>query len=263
MSSIFTLLSQAAYGVTFEELRNGFNLRDNKTATATEYFERNKQLLSNAGETTLTIANQIYVHQHYSLNPTFKQVAVKKFSSGIESVDFCNSDESARIINNFVEEKTRKKIRDIIEASSIRCAFDRMILINAIYFKGNWLYQFDEKLTKNDVFYPNEIDAIYVDFMNIRKRFNVLHLDELNARALELKYANSKFSFVIVLPNKFTGLAALESKLKNYDLMKDFMDFDSGSKKDYVVKVPKFKVEYDIKLNKILINVSVIKNVWI
>lgn len=185
-------------------------------------------------------------------------VAVKKFSSGIESIDFCNSSESARVMNSFVEEKTRGKIKNIIEAKSLNCR-SSVVLINAIHFKGNWLYKFDEKLTTQDVFYVDEIDSIYADFMQIKKYFTVLHLDELDARALELKYDNSKFSFVILLPNDYSGLAALESRLTNHDLMKDFKRFDTASSRPevIVVKIPKFSVVYEMELNKILKIVSV------
>lgn len=229
----------------------------NKTVAAAEYFERSKKLQLIAGNTTLRIANQIYVRQEYPLNRTFRHVAVEQFSTGIERIDFCNSKESARIINDFVEEKTNKKILNMITPDSIKCKTGRLVLINAIYFKGDWLHKFDKSLTAPRVFYPNEIDAFYVDFMNIGESFNVLDLDELDARALKLKYARSELSLVIVLPNKYTGLAALESRLLNYDLMKAFKRFGNRLR-DVIVRIPMFKVEYEIELNKILKNVSVI-----
>lgn len=229
-----------------------------KIVAADEYFERNELLQSNTGNTTLSIANRIYVHQKYPLNKTFKKVTTKKFSADFGSINFCDSKESARIINDFVEERTGKKIKDIMNPSSIDC-FVPVVLINAIYFKGDWLHPFDAKRTAQGVFHVDNIDSIYVDFMRIRHYFTVIDLDELDARALELEYANSKLSFVIVLPNRISGLAALESKLKNYNLMKEFKRFDNGFRELFVVKIPKFKVEYQTNLVDIMRNVSLIR----
>lgn len=96
--------------------------------------------------------------------------------------------------------------------------------------------------------------------MHIKNNFNLLNLHELDARALELKYANSNFAFVIILPNYRTELAALESKLKHYDLMKDFKKFGNIFGEEIDVKIPKFKIEYEANLNKALQNVSVIES---
>lgn len=185
-------------------------------------------------------------------------VAVNKFSSGVELIDFFNQIESAQAINSFVEEKTRNKITNIITPDSIS-SDDRVVLINAIYFKGNWLYKFNKKNTDKADFYNNGIEPVPIDFMQMENNFGIIHLEQLDAKALELKYANSNFSFVIVLPHQRTGLAALELKLKNYDLMKDFEGFADGYEMGIDVKIPKFRIEYEANLNDALKNVSASK----
>lgn len=79
-------------------------------------------------------------------------------------------------------------------------------------------------------------------------------IKELDASAIELKYKNSKFSFVIVLPNTRTGLPELEKKIKGYGLA----NIMSQMKTDKIIlKLPKFKVEYSIDLQKALENVCI------
>lgn len=73
-----------------------------------------------------------------------------------------------------------------------------------------------EQSCKNE-FYVNRTKSIQVDYMNREDRFMLAFLEDLDAKALELKYTNAAYSFIIILPNKRTGLPALESNLISYD----------------------------------------------
>lgn len=248
VASALALLAQGTEGNTFEELRKGLHLTGDKATTANQFAEYYGLLKKSVGQSTLSIANQIYVQIGHSINKNFEEVAVKKFFSGIDSLDFAKSDASAKTINQFVEEKTMEKIKDLIKPDMLS-ADTRVVLVNAIYFKGNWEYQFDKESTTEGDFYINESETVPVDFMHIKKKFNYAILEDLDATALEMKYANSNFSFVIVLPNSRTGLSALEGKLKNYDLAEIT---NKMHKQEVEVTIPKFKVEFEINLNDVL-----------
>lgn len=251
MASALALLSQAANGNTFEELKNGLHLKGNKTNVANQYLGYNVQLQKSAGNAIMSMANQLYVHKNYTLNKFFQKVVVQKFMSGIESVDFSKPNKAAEIINHFVEEKTNNKITNLIDPDS----FDtdsRIVLVNAIYLKAKWHYEFAKRDTNKEEFYTNESEKDSIEFMHLTEEFNYGILPELNASALELPYFDSELSFLVVLPNSRSGLPALEAKLRHYDLtqIKDKMH------KQWVnVTIPKFKVESEIKLNDVLKNV--------
>lgn len=249
-----TLLSQATEGNTFEQLKKGLYLNENKTITGNQFYELSRLLQSSVGQSTLSIANQIYVQQNYSLNKNFLEVAVQKFSSGIDSVNFANRIETAKIINNFVKEKTHDKIKDLINPDVLDPNI-LVVLINAIYFKGNWQYTFKKTFTKKDDFYISETEKVSVDFMRIKSNFEYVYSYELDASALSMNYANSNFSFVIVLPESRTGLSAMEAKLKNFDIKMITYSFE---KPELVrVTLPKFKIEYEIDLKDGLKNVRI------
>lgn len=191
-------------------------------------------------------ANKVYVMKNFSVKKSFQDVATKSFASEAQTLDFSHNTEAAGTINGWVEEHTNNKIKDLIKADSLD-ADTRMVLVNAIYFKGFWTYQFDPKNTFKAPFYLNDVDSVQVDFMKIKKNFKYGFLENLDATALELPYKDSDISMLIILPNKKTGLSALESKLHTID----FAELSNQMYSQEVnVEIPKFKIEFDIELNE-------------
>lgn len=246
------LLSIAANGNTYQQIKRSLYLNGGKTFTAIQFHKYNRCLQSgNKNRTTLSIANQIYVNEDYTLNKTFQEIAVYKFSSGIASLDFSNKSKVARIVNEFVANKTHGKINDFIKPQIIRNEA-AVLLVNAVHFKGEWEHKFNKNYTRASYFYINENDKVIVDFMTMRREFGYKWMRSLEASVLEMKYANSNYSFIIVLPWSRTGLAELERKLNNFDL-KRLLSFDPHRDQHEVfIRIPKFTAQHEIKLNEIL-----------
>jgi serpin B len=194
----------------------------------------------------LKIANKVYVMENYSVKPSFQEVATKSFKSEAQPLNFGANQQAAKTINGWVEDHTNNKIKDLISPDSLS-SDTRMVLVNAIYFKGFWEHQFDKKQTFKAPFFLNDVDSVDVDFMRIKKHFNYGVFEELDATALELPYKDSDITMMIILPNKRGGLAALEKNLHK-------VDFSEMSNRMYSqevnVEIPKFKIEFDIKLNE-------------
>lgn len=252
VSSALALLSQGAGGNTYEQLRQTLHLDNVKSTVSNQFLEHRETLEKSAGESTLSIANGVYVQHGYQLSKNFQAIATSKFKSSIETLNFAESAKSAATINHFVEEKTHGKIKELFKPYQFDSS-TRSVLVNAIYFKGNWDKPFMEAVTRKNDFYNSETEKVQVDFMYNDDDFYSGYIKELGATALELKYANSNMSFVIVLPESRTGLAALETKLKGYDLTKIAETLQEDR---YEVHIPKFKVEYEIELNEVLQKVS-------
>lgn len=247
------LLSQAAHGTTFEQIRTGLRVKAEKTTAANQFHEYYGLLQRDAGASILSIANHIYVQQGYTLKKNFQEEAVQNFGSGIDTLNFANKIESARQINQLVEEKTNQKIKDLIKSDMLD-ADSRVVIVNAVYFKGDWKFKFNKEFTTKKEFFLNEMQTISTDFMHIDGNFNFGHLDDLDATALEMAYNNSNYSMVFLLPNKRNGIYSLESKLQGYDFTKFF---DEMHKHRLEVDIPKFKVEFETKLNDVLKNVCI------
>lgn len=249
VATSLALLSQAAVGPTFEELRNGLYLNDDDKATIADQFnDFYAQLQENIGDSTLSIVNQIYIQQGRELNEDFREVAISKFRSGIDVVNFGDTAKSVQIINRFVDDNTQGKIQNFVPSDALNANI-ALFLVNAIYFKGIWENKFNKDYTREEDFYTSKNQTIRTDFMFIKNKFNYAKIRELNASALEMKYANSTLAFVIVLPNSRHGLPELEAKLHDNGLTSITAQM---FRRKVDVSIPKFTIKYEIKLNSVL-----------
>lgn len=170
MENSLALLSQETAENTFDEIYKGLYLNNNKTHIANQFFEYHKSLQTEYNS-TITIINQIYVQNGYEIKNEFRKVAVEKFFSGVESINFSQPIESAQNINRFIENKTNNKIRDLLKPNMLN-EQTKLVLINAIHFKSNWLYPFDKECTKQGNFYINENETVSAEFMCFTRPFN-------------------------------------------------------------------------------------------
>lgn len=182
---------------------------------------------------------------NFSVKKSFNDVASKSFASESQSLDFGQNVQSAKTINTWVEDNTNNKIKDLIAPDNLS-GDTRMVLVNAIYFKGFWTYQFDPKKTFKAPFYLNDVDSVETDFMKIKKNFKYGAIPNMDATAIELPYKDSDISMLIILPNTKTGLSALEAQLNTIDLAEISSKMHS---QEVNVEIPKFKIEFKIELN--------------
>ncbi|KAA0201911.1 hypothetical protein HAZT_HAZT004889 [Hyalella azteca] len=159
----------------------------------------------------LHVANNMYVSHKLDLQQEFSDALTQHFQAAAKVVDFGGQTEAVRQeINQAVEEATKNKIKNLIP-EGILDALTRLVLVNAVYFKGLWTKQFDKARTQDLPFYTDG------------------------------RNSGGNLSLVIVLPDKRTGLAKVERKLQGVDLRELF---DSGRKVEVEVTIPRFKMEY-------------------
>lgn len=245
-----------ATGETYTQLFDGLKLSSTvgndaqRSAIADAFHQLLSPLETNP---MLKIANKIYVQNQYHIKPAFGQLAKEKFASETQTLDFADAGPSAATINAWVESKTNNRIKELISADALS-ADSRMVLVNAIYFKGSWLHQFPPAMTVKAPFYTTETESTDVDTMHVTKHFRYGEWPALDATALELPYKGSDMAMLIVLPNKKDGLHGLLAKLKDADvsaLAKDMF------KTEVVVSLPKFKIEYEVSLQDVLQQVRI------
>jgi serpin B len=165
------------------------------------------------------------------------------FGAKVAGLDF--SDPKAKdIINAWVDENTNGKIKKIVERIS---PLNVMFLINAIYFKGTWTYQFDESGTYDDQFYLPDNSTTQCKMMAQKEEYPYFDTDQF--QAIDLPYGDGLYSMIIILPKQNTGIDDVihsmdQATWNNWD--KKF------EKQEGNIFLPRFKLEYEIKLNDVL-----------
>ena len=164
-------------------------------------------------------------------------------------MDLDFSDDATRLgINQWVSGVTNKKIENFL-AEPLNPS-TRMILVNAIYFKGDWAKKFDITDTKKEKFYLCDGSSVDTDMMNMKKKFNMDYIRELNAKVLELPYKGHSLSMILLLPDDKDGLANLEARLTAEHLLK--LQWNPGDQLDVMVSLPRFKLDASASLGRTL-----------
>ncbi len=153
----------------------------------------------------LSNANSIWIEQTFPILGTFRSAVVEKHDAKISPADFVGQPEVERLkINAWVEEKTRDRIQNLFPEGSIT-SMTRLVLANAIYFKGDWLHAFDTAKTLNAPFHG----VGDVPMMTMKpERFG--YLENNCFQCLELPYQGEEVSMLIILPRENDGLAHIE-----------------------------------------------------
>ena len=196
----------------------------------------------------LSIANRLWGQKGYGFSDAFLKTSQNNYGAGLEQVDFAGATEQAgRTINSWVAKKTQNKIENLIE-QGILTSNTKLVLTNAIYFKGAWASQFNPKDTKQEAFSVTATQQVKVPMMYQEAAVPFADLEEL--QLLELPYADSDISMVILLPKKVNGVEQLEQQLTPENLQKWLSSVREGG--NVKIWLPKFKVDSGIELSDVL-----------
>ncbi|RZC38163.1 Serpin domain containing protein [Asbolus verrucosus] len=250
--TILTLAQFGARGETARELQTALCLPDDHDKIESSIKSLLPTLKGNDNY-SLHVANKIYVKQGCTLKGEFQRVAADVFNAGLENIDFSQNAAAASKMNNWVAEQTANKIHDLISKDSLDDD-TRAVLINALYFKGNWSEQFDKRGTRNRNFYENEKDSIMVETMHDPSGlYNYYEDAELKAKFLEVSLKDPSISMTFILPSEREGLASLEGHVEKVFLPRKY------SYEQVNVALPRFKIESKLNCKEILRKLGVKK----
>jgi serpin B len=153
------------------------------------------------GSFELNIANSIWGQQGFTFEQAFLDRIALNYGAGIYTVDFSANPEPARAaINDWVEDETQEKITDLIPPDAIT-PLTRLVLANAIYFKGSWFHPFEQGLTQPGPFTTLDGDQISVEMMKLFDK-RLLYLREGEFQAVSLPYLSRDFTMTVILPDR-------------------------------------------------------------
>ncbi|XP_069179653.1 leukocyte elastase inhibitor-like [Procambarus clarkii] len=202
--SVWTALVLAYFGSagrTRQQLQDTLRLRDPSTTLATyRALDRlNAERQSNTSDYVIDLANKVYVKSGFPLRDCIRDVLKKE----VENIDFSQAAKAAATINQFVNKTTRGKIPTVVTESDV--ARTLMALVNAVYFKGFWLSQFNLTQTTKQKFFTTPSQHSLVDMMTQLQKFRFGVSSELGATVLEMPYKGKAASMLVLLPHNTPG----------------------------------------------------------
>jgi serpin B len=198
-------------------------------------------------EFTLNIANSLWGQAGFELKTQFLDTLARYFGAGMYTVDFEHAPEAARVaVNEWVADETEDKIKDLIPEGAVN-ELTRLILANAIYFNGSWMYPFTENATSQEDFTLLDGSEMTVDMMKMSGT-GLSYLEGEGFQAVSLPYLSPDFSMLVLLPDE-GQFTAFESILDADNLLAIIgqMQFNQVA-----LQMPKFDFEMATNANDVL-----------
>ena len=176
-------------GDLVHEWMNALNL---KLAELPDYMPEGSQPL------VFNVANALWAQKDFHFEQAFLDKLSANYNAGLKLVDFSNPEEARQVINLWVAAQTNDKIKDLIPQGMLN-EMTRLVITNAIYFKGAWQNRFDESHTKNAPFYLLDGSQVEVEMMS--NSFNGVALVDDSFTAVRLPYEGGNYAMALLMPN--------------------------------------------------------------
>jgi serpin B len=252
ISVALTMAYNGAEGDTKKEMQETLELNGlTESEINGSYKTLINALLKLDDDVIFNIANAIFYADIFTVKPGFLEINRNVYDAEIEKLDF-SSQQSVNIINDWVAENTNDKIQTVINQLN---PLDRMLVINAIYFKGTWSVQFDKKGTQELNFTMKDGNIVKVPMMN--KLDQVPYCANNLFKAVKIPYGRGNYNMVVILPAEGKNSQDVIDEL-NINNWKEWMSgFEIKDRVD--ITMPRFKFSFDTGLNDILKEMKMVK----
>ena len=244
VGAALTMLLNGCDGNTYSQIKEMLGYGDlTPEEINVAYQSLTEQLLAADTKVQLALANAVWYRNGFVVKPSFVETMQTDFDARTEGLDF-GSPSALETINGWAADNTNGRIEQVLDQISPEAV---MFLMNALYFKGDWTWQFDPELTSYGPFYLQDGTTVTVPMM--QGKINAKTYMGEGFAALELFYGRKNYSMVIILPDD-----GLDSWMENLQPA-DWSSVTSGLDQEaylheVMVKLPKFSFEYEKKLNE-------------
>lgn len=245
------MLNEGARSATSEEIQHVLSY-DSAQVPSSNISRSFKQLLGllqkNPADYQLEIANSVVTQSKFPISKDFSHKMKNDYGALLKNVDFSNANGAVREINDWVSKATHGKITKLLKELD---SLTKVVLLNAIYFKGLWENPFDKDRTQDLIFYNNGITPVRVPTMISERDVMYARMKGEGFHAISLPYKGKDISMIIILPlsrNSLNDIHLSAEKLQHI--------ISSMSKDKLVITLPKFTMEHSITLNDNLKNLG-------
>jgi len=230
-------------GTTEEGMRACLEFGDLNREEINQGYQDLIELLCNMDpDVTMEVANSIWYREGFEVLQSFIDAMLTFFDALVTAVDFTDPG-TVDVINAWVAEKTHDKIDKILNETYADMV---MVLINAIYFKGTWTYEFDPEDTRDGTFHASDSDQT-VKMMNMHGELS--YQENQDFQAVDLPYGHELFSMTVFLPREGKSVDDIIAMLTDQNWSAWMAGFEV---QEIDLALPRFELEYDKVLNDVL-----------
>ena len=248
ISAALAMTYEGAEGKTAEEMKSVFHFPENNILRP-NFAAIYNDINNGAEDYELRTGNALWVQQDFPFLTDYTSRVEKYFGGKAANLDFGKETEKSRqTINSFIGEQTNNKIKDLIPTGFLN-AMTRLVLTNAIYFKGTWQWEFDTSDTRDSEFKITPTNIVKTPMMNMdpdKVSFN--YADTGDLQILELPYKGDEISMLVLLPSE--NLDAIENTL-TAEKLNEYKSKMKETKLDSI-SLPKFEFDTKYFMNDVL-----------
>jgi len=243
-SAALTMLLNGCAGDTYDQLKETLKHPQEMTISEINEVYRSlvSQLLDVDPKVKLALANAIFYRQGFSVKNPFLSTMDTDFNAEIAGLDF-SLPASLATINKWASDNTNGKIPKVLNEISAEAV---MFIMNALYFKGDWSYQFDKDLTSNRAFYTDGSGSVDVSTMKGDVGSRLAY--GTGYRAIEMPYGQTNFTMVVIVPEGTLSEFNATFDAAKWNTITTAFD-DQEEFGELTVYMPKFKFSYEKYLN--------------
>jgi serpin B len=240
ISAALAMTCGGARGNTATEMRKVMHFTLGEKEIHPAFAELNSELeeAQKRGAVQLLIANSLWPQKDHPFLPEYFSLTKDYYGVAITPLDYAKTESSRQVINKWVEDKTKDKIKNLIRQGDLD-PLTRLVLVNAIYFKGNWDSQFKTNQTTEAEFFVSPHKTAQTPMMTQTHTFKYADIADL--QMIELPYVGSDLSMLVILPKEKDALGKIEDRLTKENV-------DQWAKhlveREVRIFLPKFKITW-------------------
>ncbi|HTB31551.1 MAG TPA: serpin family protein [Bacteroidia bacterium] len=249
ISSALAMTYAGARNETEKQMCHTLHFSSDQNAFHKAYKTYLEKIESDTGkDLALRVANSLWIANSFELLKPFSEIEAADYKAESYNVAFSPpaAIEDTRLqINYWVEQRTKKKIKDLIPPGILDLS-TKLVLVDAIYFKGKWKIAFSKDSTKMGEFYADNTGSVNADFMHTTANYK--YYEDNVLQAIEFPYSGDKLSMVVFLPKKRDGIEEMNSKIDYAFYTKIVSGFLMSGTRKVIVALPKFKTTAEFRM---------------
>ncbi|XP_033314153.1 uncharacterized protein LOC117213042 [Bombus bifarius] len=248
VKTILTMLMEGANGNTKSEIISVLRLPPEGKSRRGELAQRILASLNrNENGTEIALTTRLWIHENLRVSNNYKNILRSRYQGDIESVNFMESQSTARHINEWVRRVTHNTISSALLLNDLP-PDTRLILTSVIYFKGLWLKSFDKANTKLQCFYIPNGECRNTYFMKHGSIYRYAYIPSIEAYVLEIPYSDGKTSMLTLMPRSRENDPYLRILSDDLITVPVSAILANLKKQDITIHLPKFNIENNLNL---------------